>query len=200
MTSSPSPSPIASRSPGAAAAWLIWLMAALFYCYGFFQRVAPSVMVSELMRDFAVGGAVMGTLSAFYFYAYAGLQVPIGVMIDRFGPKRMLIAAGVLCAAGSVSFALAPGIGPAYVGRALIGAGAGCTWVSALKLAGNWFPAARFGMLTGMTLAFGMAGAVGGQAPLALAVEANRSARSVYDDYQGFRAIWINNREALRKA
>ena len=62
--------------------WLVWSLAALFYCYGFFQRVAPSVMLENLMIDFGVNAAVLGNLSAFYFYAYALLQLPIGVMVD----------------------------------------------------------------------------------------------------------------------
>ncbi len=67
-------------------AWLVWGLGALSFSYAFFQRVAPSVMVGELMRDFAVGAAVLGNLSAIYLYAYAGLQVPIGLLLDRWGP------------------------------------------------------------------------------------------------------------------
>ena len=81
--------------------WLVWGLTASFYCYGFFQRVAPSVMVSELMVDFNVSAAALGNLSAFYFYAYASLQLPIGVMIDHWSPKRMLVGAALLCGVGS---------------------------------------------------------------------------------------------------
>lgn len=151
--------------------WTFWGLGALFYCYGFFQRVAPSVMVTDLMRDFAVSGAVLGNLSAFYFYAYAGLQLPVGVLVDRFGPRRILAMAAMLCGAGSLMFAMADGISMAYLGRLLIGAGAAFTWVGTLKLASDWFEPRRFAMVTGLTLALGMAGAIGGQAPLAALVE-----------------------------
>jgi len=152
--------------------WLVWTLAASFYCYGFFQRVAPSVMVGELMVEFSVSAAVLGNLSAFYFYAYASLQLPIGVMIDRWGAKRMLVAAAFLCGAGSLIFAKADSLTMAYVGRLLIGAGAGFTWVGTLKLAAQWLPPKRFAMVSGMTLMLGMIGAVAGQAPLAAAVSA----------------------------
>lgn len=152
--------------------WFMWGLGALFYTYGFFQRVAPSVMVDELMRDFAVGAAITGTLSSLYFYTYASLQIPIGLLLDRFGPRRMIVLACLFSAAGSAFFASAQGLLPAYVGRAMIGAGAAVTWVGALKLATLWFPPRRFALLTGLTMAFGMAGAVGGQAPLGAAVEA----------------------------
>ena len=152
--------------------WLVWTLAASFYCYGFFQRVAPSVMVGELMVAFSVSAAALGNLSAFYFYAYASLQLPIGVMIDRWGAKRMLVAAAFLCGAGSLIFAKADSLTMAYVGRLLIGAGAGFTWVGTLKLAAQWLPPKRFAMVSGMTLMLGMIGAVAGQAPLAAAVSA----------------------------
>jgi len=160
------------RPPPAAAwaAWAAWLSGASFYCYGFFQRVAPSVMVGDLMRDFDVSGAVLGNLTAFYFYAYAGLQIPVGVMVDRFGPRRMLTAAAVLCAAGSGLFATADSLILAYAGRALIGAGAGVAWIGTLQIAAVRFPARRFALLSGLTLLLGMAGGIGGQTPLAFLI------------------------------
>lgn len=154
----------------AGAAWIAWLCGASFYCYGFFQRVAPSVMVGELMRDFGVSGAVLGNLTAFYFYAYAGLQIPVGVMVDRFGPRRMLTAAAILCTAGSWLFATADSLGLAYAGRAMIGAGAGVAWIGTLQIAAFGFPARRFALLSGLTLLLGMAGGIGGQTPLAFAI------------------------------
>ncbi len=152
--------------------WLVWGLAALFYCYGFFQRVAPSVMVGELMTDFGVTAAILGNLSAFYFYAYASLQLPIGVLVDHWGARRMLVGAALMCGVGSLLFAKADNLMLAYAGRLLIGAGAGFTWVGALKLASQWLPPKRFALVSGMTLMLGMMGAVAGQAPLAAAVSA----------------------------
>ncbi len=151
--------------------WIVWGLSALFYCYGFFQRVAPSVMVPDLMLEFGVSAAVLGNLSAFYFYAYAGLQLPIGVMFDHWGARRMLALAALLCGLGSLLFSMADGMTGAYAGRLLIGAGAGFTWVGTLQLAARWLPPNRFAMVTGLTLMLGMAGAIGGQAPLAAVVE-----------------------------
>ncbi|WP_366555318.1 MFS transporter [Aquibaculum sediminis] len=151
--------------------WLIWSLGALFFCYGFFQRMAPSVIIDPLMRDFAVGAAVLGNLSAIYFYAYAGLQIPVGLLADAWGPRRLLTAGALCCGAGSLLFALAPDLNIAYLGRLLVGVGAAASFVGTLKLATNWFPASRFAQLTGMTMAAGMLGGVGGQVPLAAAVE-----------------------------
>lgn len=80
--------------------WFMWSLGALFFCYGFFQRVVPSVMISDLMRDFGVGAAILGNLSAFYFYAYAAMQLPVGVLVDNWGPRRTL-AGGLWFAASA---------------------------------------------------------------------------------------------------
>ncbi|MBE0532128.1 MAG: MFS transporter [Rhodospirillales bacterium] len=152
--------------------WAVWSVGALFFCYAFFQRMVPSVTVADIMRDFGVGGAVLGNLAAFYFYAYAGLQIPVGVTIDRFGPRRVLAAAAVLSGIGSLIFALAPTIDVAYMGRLLVGAGAGFALIGTLKLCAVWFPPERFALVTGLTTMLGAFGAINGQAPLAAAIEA----------------------------
>jgi MFS family permease len=162
-----------SSRPDLAASWrplLAWALASLFFCYGFVQRVSPSVMVEELMRDFSAGAAILGNLSAFYFYAYAALQIPVGLLMDRIGPRRLMTAAAAAAAAGSVLFAASGAIEGAYLGRLLIGAGAAFSWVGVLTVLTQWFPAHRFALFTGMAQAVGMAGAIFGQAPLALSV------------------------------
>src|SRR5882672_7894645 len=94
-----------------------WLTAALFFGYAWVLRVAPSVMVEELMRDFAVGAAVLGNLSAAYFYGYAGMQVPVGVLLDRFGPRRLMTGAALVCAGGFVLFATGHTLAAVTAGR-----------------------------------------------------------------------------------
>jgi MFS family permease len=151
-------------------AWLVWGFGALSFSYAFFQRVAPSVMVVDLMREFAVGAAILGNLSAIYLYAYAGLQIPIGLALDRWGPRLMLSVAAVIAAAGSALFAVSEGIGTAYIGRLLVGTGCAVGFVGALKLATHWFPSNRFAFVSGLTMFVAMMGAIAGQAPLAALV------------------------------
>lgn len=158
------------RAAGGPLPWFMWFLGALFFCYAFFQRVAPSVLVSDLMRDFGVGAAVLGNLSAFYFYAYAGTQLPLGVLVDTWGPRRILAGGALVCGLGTLMFATADTLGPAYLGRLLIGGGAGFAFVATMKLAGTWFPPRRFALMSGLAGMMGMAGAVAGQAPLAAVV------------------------------
>ncbi len=148
-----------------------WATGALFFFYAWIMRVAPSVMIDELMRDFAVGAAAIGHLSAFYFYGYAGMQIPVGVLMDRFGPRRLMTVAAAGCAVGCVMFALAPALWALSLGRFVIGATAAFSLVGAMTVAGQWFPARRFALLSGLAMMLGMAGGVFGQAPLRLLVE-----------------------------
>ncbi len=147
-------------------AWLAWGAASLFFFHVFALRVSPSVMVEELMADFSVGAALLGNLSAAYFYTYAALQIPAGVLMERFGPRRLLSVSALLCALGCLLFALAADVGIAYLGRALIGAGGAFGWVGALTIVAWYFPPTRFAVLAAGTQLTGMLGGVVGQAPL----------------------------------
>lgn len=162
----------ATPRTGAWRPWLMWGLGAALYGYAFFQRVVPSVMVADLMRDFAIGAALVGNLSAFYFYSYASVQVPVGVLVDRFGPRVVLAAGAALAGAGSFLMGAADALEFAYAGRLLIGAGVGVSFVASLRLAAIWFPPHRFALLSGLTLMAGMAGGIGGQGPLAPVVVA----------------------------
>lgn len=164
------PDSIAPLAGSAARASFAWALGALFFFYAFVQRVAPSVMVAEFMRDFAVGGAVVGNMAAFYLYAYAGLQIPLGLMFDRLGARRLMAGAALICALGGWLFAGAGALWEAYLGRMLVGVGAAASWVGVLTVTAQWFPPARFALFGGLAQMMGMAGAVFGQAPLAEAV------------------------------
>ncbi len=149
-----------------------WLVAAVFFFYAWVLRVAPSITVEPLMRDFAVGGAIVGNLSAVYFWAYAALQIPCGLLADRWGPRRVLTAAILATGLGCAVMGLAPTIELAYAGRALIGFGAAFAFVGGMVIAALWLPARRFAFFSGAALAVGLAGGVVGQGPLAAAAAA----------------------------
>lgn len=151
---------------------LMWGLAAAFYLFGFFQRVTPASLAPDLMRDFALSAAGLGNLSAFYYYAYAAVQIPTGVLVDRLGPARMFFAGAVLAGIGSLLFALAGSALAAGMGRALIGAAHGVAWVSMLKLVTHWFAPSRFATLSGLSLAVGTFGAVLAGPPLRLLADA----------------------------
>lgn len=152
-------------------AMVAFALGTLFFSYAFVQRVAPSVMTGELMRDFAVGGAALGSLSAWYFYTYAAIQLPVGMLTDRFGPRKLMSAAMALCALASLGFALSQSLLTASVSRAMVGATVGFGFVGTLAIAAYWFRSSRFAMLAGIIQTAGMLGGMLGQAPLGVAVE-----------------------------
>ncbi len=152
-------------------AWTVWGLGALLYLFAFYQRVAPAVMTDQLMADFAIGGAALGNLSAFYFYAYVAMQIPTGVLADRWGPRRVLAAGAGVAALGSLLFAFAPSFGWAGFGRLLVGASVAVAFVSTLKLASHWFSPQKYALASGMALFFGVAGGVMAGVPLRLLVE-----------------------------
>ncbi len=148
-----------------------FLLGALFFGYAFIQRVSPSVMTAELMREFSVGATALGSLSAFYFYTYASIQLPVGMLTDRFGPRKLMSAAAGLCAFASIGFALSDSIVTASIGRALIGGTVAFAFVGTLSIAGYFFKSSRYTLLAGLLQSVGMCGAIFGQAPLRHLVE-----------------------------
>ena len=85
-------------------AWFIWMIAVIYYLYEYIHRIAPSVMVSDLMQSFQVNAEMLGNLSAIYFYVYAVFQVPVGMIADRYGPKRPLLIACIISSLGGLFF------------------------------------------------------------------------------------------------
>ena len=151
--------------------WSIWGLGALSFVYAFFQRVAPSVMIDPLQREFALDAGAVGNLVAFYFYSYAAMQVPIGLIVDRFGPRRLLTFGIAVCALATAGFALSHDVLLATLCRFLIGFGAGFGFVSTVTLAARWFPPSRFAQFVGMTMGSGTVGGLFAQGPLGWAVE-----------------------------
>ena len=157
----------ARQQKGGFYAALIWSLAAISFGYAFFHRVAPSVMVSDLMTEFAIGGAMLGVLSALYFYPYVLLQIPLGALLETVGARLLLTLALCTAGAGSVLFGLAEHLYLAYFGRILIGVGCGVGFLGSLALASRWFPPSRFGFLAGLTMFIGMGSGMLAQGPLA---------------------------------
>lgn len=149
-----------------------FLIGCAFFIYAFVHRVAPSVMTEDLMRDFAVGGSALGVLSAMYFYAYVALQIPVGILIDRFGPRRLMSGALLVCACASLGMANSETLLTASISRVLIGGCVAFAFVGTLTLLTFWFDSHRFATYAGILQSAGMLGAMLGQAPLRLVVEA----------------------------
>ena len=147
--------------------WSIWFLAGLFYLFEFIHRVAPTVMVLELQRDFLVSASALGSLSAYYYYAYASIQIPVGLLLDKYGTRNLLTVAAALIALGSLLFSMTQVLAVGKLSRALIGLGSAFSFVGCLKLGTSWFPAKRLALIVGLTNLLGVTGAIIGGRPLA---------------------------------
>lgn len=146
---------------------IVWGLAAFFYFYELMLLVSPSVMLDDLTLTFKINAEQLGSLAAYYYYAYALMQIPVGLLMDRYGPRFLLTLAAIFCAVGCFVFSFAPMLWVAQLGRFIMGIGGSFAVVGCLKLASAWFPANRFALLTGIMVAVGMMGGVFGQAPVA---------------------------------
>jgi MFS family permease len=152
---------------GAGRRWLMWSLPTFLFFIGFLHRPAPGVIARDLMQDFGATGAIVGLLSATYFYGYAGLMLPAGVLLDAYGVRRMVAAGGLVMALGSLAMAAAATQPVLFAGRFAVGLGASVTFVGALKTAATWFPPSQFGSLSAVTATVGVLGALAATAPLA---------------------------------
>lgn len=153
------------------AAYVIFFLAASFYLYEFILQVAPSVMADSMMKTFGVTGEGFGFISAFYFYAYAPTQLPAGVLYDRYGPRKLMTFAIILCALGSAFFASTDSVLTACIGRFLIGIGSAFSFIGVLVLISRWFPPYYFAILAGVAQLMSSVGAMFGEVPLACLID-----------------------------
>ncbi len=148
--------------------WLVISLASFLLFYKYLLQVFPSVITDNLMVDFQLSGVGLGNLAACFFYSYLIAQLFSGYLIDRFNFKWIITLSMLISAAGAWLFAASHDVSTAMFGRMLMGAGAAFATVGYMKTAAVYFPASRFGFVSGL-LTFGvMLGAVFGEAPLAL--------------------------------
>ena len=160
------------RHPPPSLAWTMWGMGAALFFIAFYQRVAPAVLTVELSQTFGLTATALGNLSAFYFYSYVAMQIPTGLLADRFGPRLLLTVGAIVAGIGTAVFAMAADTWTANLGRLLIGGSVGVALVSMLKLASHWMPTRQFALTSGLALAVGGGAAVFAGAPLHLLVDA----------------------------
>ncbi|MDF1646414.1 MAG: MFS transporter [Legionellaceae bacterium] len=143
-------------------AWLICGVGALFYSYEYFLRITPSVMEPALREHFSLSAMGFGVFSSFYYYSYVPMQLPVGVLMDRWGPRRLLTLACAVSVLGMWFFAATDWVSLAAAGRFLTGFGSAFAFVGVLKLATIWLPEDRLALVAGLATALGTIGAMMG--------------------------------------
>ncbi len=150
--------------------WVCYGMLLLTYIFVYFDRVAPAVVAPELMKEFGLTATSLGILSSMYFYPYAFMQIPSGILSDYLGPRFSVGTFFIVAAIGTALFGLAHSFGVIIFGRFLMGVGVAVVWIPCMRILANWFRPNEFSTLTGMMLTWGNAGAILASAPLAFLV------------------------------
>ncbi len=136
--------------------WLICFVGMLFYCFNYFLRNSPSVMQTELSQSFHITAYEFGVLASAYYWAYTPMQIPAGMIYDKFGVRIVLCLACIMATLGVSTFVAADTFVIAWIGRFMIGLGCAFAYIGILKLASVWLPANRFAIVAGLATAAGM--------------------------------------------
>jgi len=147
--------------------WLIFSILAIGYAIVYFHRVAPAVVAPELTKSFAIKGAALGALASAYFYPYALMQLPSGLLSDSLGPKKTVTIFTLVAAFGAILFGVSPTFFTAILGRTMVGLGVAVLFIPTLKILANWFEKEKFAIVTGFLMAMGGVGWLLAATPLA---------------------------------
>ncbi|WP_327289850.1 MFS transporter [Streptomyces sp. NBC_01198] len=144
--------------PGGRRAVLVWGVGTLVYLVAVVHRTSLGVAGIDAADRFHIGASALSSFSILQVLVYAGMQIPVGLMVDRLGTKRVLMLGAVLFTSGQLAFALSHSYGMALAARAVLGCGDAMTFVSVLRLGSRWFPARRGPMVAQGAALFGVAG------------------------------------------
>jgi len=145
--------------------WLMWSLIVIFYFYQYFLRVCPVSLTEELISYFHIDASELGSFSSYYFFIYAFLQIPVGILIDRFGSKLVLPLACLTCGVGSIILGASEGLWVANIGRMLQGAGSSFAFIGMIYLSAHYFPIGILGFLVCFGDSLGKLGAVFASGP-----------------------------------
>ncbi|MFH8380066.1 nitrate/nitrite transporter [Kitasatospora sp. NPDC018058] len=153
-----SPAATAPTPPGGRAAWLAWSVGVSVYILAVIHRTSLGVAGLDAAERFGIGASALATFSILQVLVYAAMQVPVGLLVDRFGPRRVLLLGVLLLSTGQLAFAFSSSFAPALASRAVLGCGDAMTFISVLRIAARWFPAAKNPFVAQLTGLAGMGG------------------------------------------
>lgn len=147
-----------------------WTLIAIAYIFAYLQRVSPQTIFDVLGRDFQISAEQIGIVASSYFYAYTVLQFPAGLLVDRFGVRRVIVASLIISSLGSFIFAVSPNIWFLCAGRILVALGDAVVFSCLIKFVAQRFRQERFGIMSGLSQISGYLGGILATTPLAVVV------------------------------
>ena len=147
--------------------WVVFSLLAFGYLLVYFHRLCPAVVALDMQRDLKASGALLGFLASAYFYPYALMQLPSGLLSDSWGPRKTITLFFAVAGAASIFLGTVESVGPAILARVLVGLGVAMLFVPTMKVLTNWFKVEEFARMTGILMAVGGLGAYSASRPLA---------------------------------
>lgn len=151
--------------------WVAWTSLIAVFLLVNVHRLSTAVLSEELTAAFGVTATQLGTLHASFFVVYALVQIPTGVLADRYGARVVGAGGAVVLSLGAIGFALSEGYLSAFLSRTTIGLGSGVIFISTIRFCANWFRTDEFGTMTGLTAGMAGLGAIVATTPLAIAID-----------------------------
>ncbi len=150
--------------------YLLWLIPVLFFAYQFILRLWPSLMMQTVMQKFAIDATAYGVLASVYYYGYAGMQIPLAIMIDKYGVRKVLSICAFLCGVATYMFSLTDNWHAALLCRFVIGGCSAVAFLSISKIAAQLFPKSQYSRMVAFSFTIGLVGAIYGGKPINLMV------------------------------
>jgi len=155
------------QHPGA---YLVWSIALLTYVVATFHRSSLAVAGLAATDRFDIGASQLATFTMLQLLVYAGMQIPVGLLVDRFGPRAVMLAGSVILMLAQAGFALAESYAAALAARTFVGMGDAMTWICLLRLVSRWFPSRRVPLVTQLSGVIGQLGAIVAAVPMTIAL------------------------------
>ena len=156
--------------PTVRSAFAVWIVGLLVYLVAVFHRSSLAVAGLAAADRFHISAAQLATFTMLQLLVYAGMQIPVGLLVDRYGPRSVMLTGAVVLTLAQAGFALTDTYGAALVARVFVGMGDAMTWICLLRLVTNWFRGRRVPFVTALSGTLGQLGAIGAAAPMTWAL------------------------------
>jgi MFS family permease len=151
--------------------FLMWMIPLSFFCYQFILRLWPGLMMDSITKQFSMDASSFGIMAAFYYYGYSIMQIPVAILLDRFGAKAIIFIFASLCGVATLIFSYTDNFYIAVASRFLIGVGSAVGFLGVSKVVSQWFPKENYAKMIGFSFTFGLMGAIYGGKPVGKLVD-----------------------------
>jgi MFS family permease len=151
--------------------FIMWFIPLLFFTHQFMLRLWPGLTMEHILTHFAIDATLFGTLASSYYYGYAGMQIPVALLLDRYGARVIVCLSALLCGVATLTFTYTDSFYVALISRFFVGAGSAAGFLGVSKVISEWFNPKAFAKMTGFSFTVGFLGALYGGKPLSLFVE-----------------------------